>query len=211
MALQLGDVAPDFVAESTAGMIRFHEWKRDRWALLFSHPEDFTPVCTTEIGAAAALKPEFDKRATRLLAVSVDPLDSHYRWLRDVQDVAGCAVEFPIVADPNRWIASLYGMIPPHSTRRQTARVAFIIGPDDRIRLIVAYPPSTGRNFRELLRALDSIQLAERYGVATPANWEAGEDVIIPTGLSGEEAAARVPKGFVARKPYLRVTPDPTR
>jgi alkyl hydroperoxide reductase subunit AhpC len=209
MAIQLGDAAPDFVADSTKGTIHFHRWKQGHWALLFSHPEDFTPVCTTELGAAAALKPEFDRRNTKLLAVSVDPLDSHYRWLGDVEDVTGSAVDFPIVADPNRWVAALYGMIHPRSGAKQAARVAFLIDPENRIRLMLAYPPSTGRDFRELLRALDSIQLADAHGVATPANWQSGQEVIIPARMSDEEAAARFPKGFTTKKPYLRLTPQP--
>ena len=209
MALQLGDEAPDFVADSTQGTINFHDWKRDHWALLFSHPEDFTPVCTTELGAAAVLKEEFEQRDTKLLAVSVDPLDSHYRWLGDIEDLTGCAVNFPIVADPNRWIASLYGLIHPDATGKQAARMAFLVDPHNRVRLLLVYPPSTGRNFRELLRALDSLQVADAHGVATPAGWEKGQDVIIPVGVRDEEARRRFPKGFTARRPYFRVTPQP--
>ena len=211
MALQLGDEAPDFVADSTQGEIRFHEWKGDSWAVLFSHPRDFTPVCTTEVAAAALLKPEFDKRGAKLIAVSVDSLDSHYRWLDDIKDVCGGAVDFPILADPNGSIASHYGMIHPRATRTDTARSVFIVGPGNKVELMLTYPPSTGRNFRELLRVIDSLQLAAEHGVATPADWQEGEDVIIPVEVSSEQAATRFPKGFESKKPYLRLTRQPDR
>jgi len=211
MALQLGDEAPDFIAESTKGEIHFYEWKGDSWALLFSHPGDFTPVCTTELAAAAALKPEFDKRNTKLIATSVDSLDTHYRWLSDIKDVSGTEVDFPIIEDPNRWVASLYGMIHPKASGRETARSAFIVGPDNKVELMLVYPPSTGRNFRELLRVIDSLQLAAQHGVSTPADWQDGQDVIIPIEVSDEQAWTRFPKGFAAKKPYLRMTRQPER
>jgi alkyl hydroperoxide reductase subunit AhpC len=210
MAIQLGDEAPDFVAETTQGDIRFRDWKRGRWALLLSHPGDFTPVCTTELAALARLWPEFDGRDTRVMAVSVDPLDTHYRWLGELEKLAGVPVPFPIAADPNRWIMTLYGMIHPGGGR-YAVRSAFLIGREDYVQLMLAYPACTGRDFTELLRVLDSLQLADEYGIATPEGWHAGEDVVIPPDMSSDEAGERFPKGIEARRPYLRVTPQPDR
>lgn len=208
MAVHLGDLAPDFVAETTEGEIHFHEWKRDRWALLVSHPADFTPVCTTELAALAALSAEFERRATKVIAVSVDPLDTHFRWLNDIEKLAGAPVGFPIAADPNRWITKLYGMIHP-SSGRDAVRLAVLIDPSHRVRLMLAYPACTGRDFGELLRVLDSLRLADRYGVATPAGWRSGQEVLIPTRMSLAEAHERFPKGVRADTPYLRLTPQP--
>jgi alkyl hydroperoxide reductase subunit AhpC len=209
MTIHLGDEAPDFVAETTQGEIRFHEWKRGKWALLVSHPADFTPVCTTELAALAALSAEFERRDTSVIAVSVDPLDTHFRWLNDIERLAGAPVDYPIAADPNRWITKLYGMIHP-SSGRSAVRVAVLIDPDDRVRLMLAYPACTGRDFGELLRVLDSLQLADRYGVATPAGWRSGQDVIVPLDISASEAEERFPKGLEAKTPYLRMTPQPS-
>ena len=211
MAIRLGDDAPDFTAETTQGQLRFLEWKGDSWAVLFSHPKDFTPVCTTEIGAVAALKPEFDKRDVKVIGLSVDPVDSHERWESDIADVTGNTVNFPMIADPDRTIADLYDMIHPNASDTTTVRSVFVIGPDNKIKLTLTYPASTGRNFDEILRVIDSLQLTAGYKVATPANWKDGEDVIIVPAVSDEEAAERFPKGFEAKKPYLRLTPQPNR
>jgi alkyl hydroperoxide reductase subunit AhpC len=211
MTIRLGDVAPDFTAETTQGTIHFHAWKGNSWAMLFSHPRDFTPVCTTELGAVAALKAEFDKRNTKLIEVSVDPLESHRGWARDIQDVTGYAPNFPMIADPDRRIATLYDMIHPNASDTATVRSVFIIGPDHKVKLTLTYPASTGRNFQELLRVLDSLQLTANYSVATPADWHDGEDVIVVPALSDDEARAKFPKGFIAKKPYLRVTPQPNK
>ena len=211
MALRLGDKAPDFTAETTQGTLRFHEWKGDDWAVLFSHPKDFTPVCTTELGAVAGLKPEFDQRGTKVIGLSVDPVDSHERWESDIADVTGNTVNFPMIADPDRTIADLYDMIHPNASDTTTVRSVFVIGPDNKIKLTLTYPASTGRNFDEILRVIDSLQLTAGYKVATPANWKDGEDVIIVPAVSDEEAAERFPKGFEAKKPYLRLTPQPNR
>jgi len=211
MAIRLGDDAPDFTAETTEGTLRFHEWKGDSWAVLFSHPKDFTPVCTTELGAVAALKPEFDKRDVKVIGLSVDPVDSHERWESDIADVTGNTVNFPMIADPDRTIADLYDMIHPNASDTTTVRSVFVIGPDNKIKLTLTYPASTGRNFDEILRVIDSLQLTAGYKVATPANWKDGEDVIIVPAVSDEEAAERFPKGFEAKKPYLRLTPQPNR
>ena len=209
MAVLLGDEAPDFTADTTQGTIRFREWKQGRWAMLMSHPGDFTPVCTTELAAVATLMPEFEKRNTRVIAVSVDPLDTHYRWLSDVEELAEVPITFPLAADPNRWVSGLYGMVHPSASGRDTVRSVFIIDPDDRVRVMLAYPPCTGRNFEELLRVLDSLQLADKHQVVTPAGWQNGQDVLISTDVSNEEARTRFPKGFEAKKPYLRFTPQP--
>ena len=211
MAIRLGDDAPDFKADTTQGALSFHEWKGDSWAVLFSHPKDFTPVCTTELGAVAALKPEFDKRDVKVIGLSVDPVDSHERWESDIADVTGNAVNFPMIADPDRTIADLYDMIHPNASDTTTVRSVFVIGPDNKIKLTLTYPASTGRNFDEILRVIDSLQLTAGYKVATPANWKDGEDVIIVPAVSDEEAAERFPKGFEAKKPYLRLTPQPNR
>jgi len=211
MAIQLGDIAPDFTADTTQGTIRFHEWKGDGWAVLFSHPKDFTPVCTTELGAVAALKPEFDKRNTKVIGLSVDPVESHNRWEMDIKDVTGNAVNFPMIGDPERTVASLYGMIHPNASDTMTVRSVFVVGPDNKVKLTLTYPASTGRNFQELLRVIDSLQLTAKYAVATPADWTPGGDVIITNGVSDEDAKTRFPKGFETKKPYLRVTPQPDR
>jgi alkyl hydroperoxide reductase subunit AhpC len=211
MTIRLGDLAPDFSVETTHGAIDFHAWKGDSWAVLFSHPRDFTPVCTTELGAVARLKGEFDKRNTKVIGLSVDPLESHQRWQGDIQDVTGQAVNFPMIADPDRRVAILYDMIHANASDTATVRSVFIIGPDHKVKLTLTYPASTGRNFQEVLRILDSLQLTAYYAVATPADWRDGEDVIIVPALSDAEASARFPKGFIAKKPYLRVTPQPNK
>jgi thioredoxin-dependent peroxiredoxin len=211
MAIQLGDVAPDFTAETTQGPVTFHAWKADSWAVLFSHPKDFTPVCTTELGAVAALKPEFDKRNTKVIGLSVDPIDSHRKWEGDIKDVTGNEVNFPMIADPDKTVATLYGMIHPNASDTMTVRSVFVVGPDQKVKLTLTYPASTGRNFDEVLRVIDSLQLTAQYAVATPADWKDGQDVIITNGVSDEDAKIRFPKGFEAKKPYLRVTPQPNK
>jgi thioredoxin-dependent peroxiredoxin len=211
MPVRIGDEAPDFTAETTQGTISFHEWKGDSWAVLFSHPKDFTPVCTTELGAVAALKPEFDERDTKVIGLSVDPVESHREWEGDIADVTGNTVNFPMIADPDKEVADLYDMIHPNASDTLTVRSVFVVGPDHKVKLTLTYPASTGRNFQEILRAIDSLQLTAGYSVATPADWNQGEDVIIAPALSDEEAKERFPKGFEAKKPYLRVTPQPDR
>lgn len=209
MALRLGDLVPDFAADTTAGRIEsFHKWKEGVWAILFSHPRDFTPVCTTELGAVAALKAEFDKRNTKAIGISVDSLESHERWVGDIKDVTGHALNFPLIADPDKTVANLYDMIHPNASDTVTVRSVFVIGPDNKLKLTLTYPASTGRNFLELLRVIDSLQLTATHSVATPADWKSGEDVIIVPGVSDAEAQQRYP-GFVAKKPYLRVIPQP--
>jgi alkyl hydroperoxide reductase subunit AhpC len=211
MAVRLGDEAPDFTAETTEGTINFHEWKGDSWAVLFSHPKDFTPVCTTELGTVAALKPEWDKRNTKVIGLSVDPLDSHEKWAGDIEDVTGSKLNFPLIADDDRKVADLYDMIHPNANDTLTVRSVFIVGPDNKVKLNLTYPASTGRNFQELLRVIDSLQLTAGYSVATPADWKDGEDVIIVPAVSDEDAKAKFPKGWDAKKPYLRVTPQPNK
>ncbi|MFP4511467.1 MAG: peroxiredoxin [Acidimicrobiales bacterium] len=211
MSLHLGDTAPDFTAESTEGTINFHEYLGDSWGVLFSHPADFTPVCTTELGRAAALKPEFDKRNVKVLGLSVDPLDDHRTWSGDIEETQGHALNFPLIADPDRHVADLYDMVPPAAENNQTVRSVFVIGPDKKIKLTITYPASTGRNFDEILRVIDSLQLTADYKVATPVDWSDGEDVVILAGVSDEEAKERFPKGFNPVKPYLRMTPQPNR
>jgi thioredoxin-dependent peroxiredoxin len=211
MAIRLGDVAPDFTADTTDGKVNFYEWKGNSWAVLFSHPKDFTPVCTTELGAVAKLKSEFEKRNTKVIGLSVDPVDSHNRWAGDIADVTGSALNFPLIADPDRSIAMSYDMIHPNASETATVRSVFIIGPDNKVKLTLTYPASTGRNFQELLRVIDSLQLTANHQVATPADWKNGEDVIIVPAVSDEDAKKKFPKGFVAKKPYLRVTPQPDR
>jgi alkyl hydroperoxide reductase subunit AhpC len=208
MAIRLGDEAPDFTADTTEGRINFHEWKQGKWAVLFSHPRDFTPVCTTELGAVAKLKGEFDKRNTKVIGLSVDPLDSHHRWSGDIRDVTGAEVNFPMIADPDKSVATKYDMIHPNASDTATVRSVFVISPDNKIKLTLTYPASTGRNFAELLRVIDSLQLTATHQVATPADWQSGDDVIIVPAVSDEDAQKRFP-GFVAKKPYLRVTPQP--
>ena len=209
MSLRLGDIAPDFTAQSTEGEVKFHEFLGDSWGILFSHPADFTPVCTTELGKTALLKEEFAKRNTKVLAVSVDPLDSHIGWKGDINETQNCSVEFPILADPDKNIASLYDMIHPNASEKATVRSLFIIGPDKKVKLIITYPASTGRNFNEVLRVLDSLQLTANHSVATPADWNHGEDVIVVPSISTEDALQKFPKGVKEVKPYLRYTPQP--
>ena len=208
--LRLGDTAPDFVQESTAGTIRFHEWAGDSWVVLFSHPADFTPVCTTELGKTAALGGEFQKRNVKPIAVSVDPLEAHKSWVRDINETQACEVDFPILADSDRKVATLYDMIHPNSLANATVRSVFIIDPKKVIRTTLTYPASTGRNFDEILRVIDSLQLTDRHKVATPANWKQGDDVIIVPSLQDpDEIAQRFPQGYKTVKPYLRITPQP--
>jgi thioredoxin-dependent peroxiredoxin len=209
MSLQLGDLAPDFTAQTTEGPITFHAWLGNSWGVLFSHPKDFTPVCTTELGEVAKLKPEFEKRGTKVIGLSVDPVADHVAWSRDIADVQGQAPNFPMIADADRRISLLYGMIHPSASDSMTVRSVFVIGPDKRIKLTLTYPASTGRNFDELLRVLDSLQLTARHQVATPANWKAGQDVIIVPAVSDADARARYPHGWRAPKPYLRFVPAP--
>ena len=210
MTIRLGDIAPDFTADTTQGPVSFHQWKGNSWAVLFSHPKDFTPVCTTELGRAAQLKPEFEKRNCKLIGLSVDPVDSHRKWEGDIKDVTGHAVNFPMIGDPERKVALLYDMIHPNASENATVRSVFFIGPDNKVKLTITYPASTGRNFDELLRVLDSLQLTANHSVATPVDWKHGEDVIIVPAVSDEDAAKRFP-GYVAKKPYLRVTPMPKK
>jgi alkyl hydroperoxide reductase subunit AhpC len=211
MTIRIGDEAPDFTADTTEGKIDFYQWKGNGWAVLFSHPKDFTPVCTTELGAVARLKSEFDKRNTKVIGLSVDPVDSHHRWAGDIKDVTGSELNFPLIADPDRSIAMMYDMIHPNASETATVRSVFIIGPDNKVKLTLTYPASTGRNFAELLRVIDSLQLTANHSVATPADWKQGEDVIIVPAVSDEDARKKFPKGFTAKKPYLRVTPQPDR
>ncbi len=211
MTLRLGDIAPDFTAETTAGRINFHEWLGDSWGILFSHPADYTPVCTTELGTVAKIKSEFDKRNTRCIAVSVDPIDSHHSWIHDINETQNTTVNYPIIADPDRTVADLYDMIHPNEMDNMTVRSVFVISPDKKIKLTLTYPASTGRNFDELLRVIDSLQLTAQHQVATPANWKDGDDCIIVPAVTNEQAAEKFPKGFVEVKPYLRVTPQPNR
>jgi alkyl hydroperoxide reductase subunit AhpC len=209
MALQLGDTAPDFTADTTEGTIVFHEWLGDGWGVLFSHPKDFTPVCTTELGTVAKLKDEFAKRNTKVIAISVDPIESHERWVPDINETQDTTVNFPIIADPDRKVADLYGMIHPNASDTMTVRSVFVVGPDKKIKLTLTYPASTGRNFQEILRVIDSLQLTAQHQVATPADWRHGDDVIIVPAVSDEAAKEKFPKGWNAKKPYLRLTPQP--
>ena len=211
MAVRLGDEAPDFTADTTEGRISFHEWIGDGWAILFSHPADFTPVCTTELGTVAKLKPEFDKRNVKAIGLSVDPIDSHKSWINDINETQSTTVNFPIVADPDREIANLYDMIHPNALNNLTVRSVFIIGADKKVKLTLTYPASTGRNFDEILRVIDSLQLTANHKVATPANWQDGDDCIVVPAVSDDEAKELFPKGFKAIKPYLRVTPQPNK
>jgi thioredoxin-dependent peroxiredoxin len=211
MALRLGDIAPDFTAETTEGPISFHEWIGDSWACLFSHPKDFTPVCTTELGEASRLKPEFEKRNAKVIGLSVDQTDSHKRWAEDIRETQGTALNFPVIADPDHKVAELYDMIHPEVSDVFTVRSVFIIGPDKKVKLMITYPASTGRNFDEILRVIDSLQLTASYSVATPVNWKDGDDVIIVPSLSDEAAKAKFPGGWKTLKPYLRVVPQPNK
>jgi thioredoxin-dependent peroxiredoxin len=209
MALQLGDEAPNFTAETTDGSVNFHEWIGNSWAVLFSHPKDFTPVCTTELGRLSALKGEFDKRNVKVLGLSVDPLNSHKEWANDIKETQGHALNFPLIADPDRKVANLYGMIHPNANDTLTVRSVFVIGPDKKIKLSLTYPASTGRNFDELLRVIDSLQLTAKHKVATPVDWKQGQDVIIVPSVSDEDAKKAFPNGWKTVKPYLRVVPQP--
>lgn len=208
MAIRLGDTAPDFTAESTAGTIKFHEHLGDSWGVLFSHPKDYTPVCTTELGRVAALKPEFDKRGVKVLGLSVDTVEDHEGWAKDIEETQGTALNFPLLADPERKVADAYDMIHPKALNTLTVRSVFVIAPDKTVKLTLTYPASTGRNFDELLRVIDSLQLTANQSLATPADWKPGQDVIISPGVSDEEAAKRFP-GYTTVKPYLRTTPAP--
>jgi alkyl hydroperoxide reductase subunit AhpC len=209
VALQLGDEAPDFTAETTIGTIRFHEWLGNSWGVLFSHPKDFTPVCTTELGEVARIKHEFDRRGVKVLALSVDPLDAHVRWSRDIEETQGHAPNFPLIADPERTVSDMYGMIHPNASDTTTVRSVFVIGPDKKIKLTLTYPQSTGRNFDEILRVVDSLQLTAYHKVSTPANWQPGDDVIILPAVTDDEARQRFPDGWRTLKPYLRLVPQP--
>ena len=218
MALQLGDIVPDFTADTTEGRISFHQWLGDSWGVLFSHPKDFTPVCTTELGSMARLKPEFDRRNTKIIGLSVDPVESHARWSNDILESQGHAPNFPMIGDPTLEVAKLYGMLPASTegtsdgrtaVNNQTVRTVFIIGPDKRVKLMIVYPMTTGRNFHEVLRVIDSLQLTVNHKVATPANWEPGEDVIIAGSVSDEDAKKIYPQGWRAPRPYLRFVPQP--
>jgi alkyl hydroperoxide reductase subunit AhpC len=207
--LRLGDEAPDFTAETTEGTVSFYDWKGDSWAVLFSHPKDFTPVCTTELGRVAGLKPEFDKRNVKVIGISVDTSDNHEAWGQDIKDVTGNELNFPLIADPDRKVADLYDMIHPNASETATVRSVFVIGPDNKVKLTLTYPASTGRNFDELLRVIDSLQLTAGHQVATPSDWKQGEDVIIVPAVSDEEARDRFPDGWKTIKPYLRMVPQP--
>ena len=209
MTIQLGDIAPDFKAQSTMGEFNFYKWLGDSWGVLFSHPKDFTPVCTTELGEVAKLKAEFDKRGVKVVALSVDSVSDHEAWLNDINMTQDTQVNFPIIADTDRIVSDLYGMIHPHASDTLTVRCVFIIGPDKKVKLMIAYPASTGRNFSEILRVIDSLQLTSNYSVATPVNWKHGDDCIVVPSLSDEEARNKFVKGFKTIKPYLRITPQP--
>jgi thioredoxin-dependent peroxiredoxin len=218
MAFRIGDTAPDFEADTTEGRIRFHEWIGDSWAILFSHPKDFTPVCTTELGHMAGMKPEFDRRNVKIVGISVDPVEDHRRWAQDIEDATGHRPNYPMIGDPNLTVAKLYDMLPASAgdtsqgrtpADNQTVRNVFVIGPDKKIKAILAYPMTTGRNFAEILRLVDSLQLTARHPVSTPANWNPGEEVIIVTSVSDEQAKEKFPQGWKAVKPYLRYTQQP--
>ncbi len=218
MTLAIGDTAPDFEAETTEGKIRFHEWLGNSWGMLFSHPKDFTPVCTTELGTMARMKPDFDKRNTKIIGLSVDPVDNHKKWAEDIKDVVGFAPNYPMIGDTDLKVSKAYGMLPAATSGgaagrtaadNQTVRNVFIIGPDKKIKLILVYPMTTGRNFDEVLRVLDSLQMTAKHRVATPANWKQGEDVIIAGSVSDDEAKKIWPQGFKAPRPYIRIVPQP--
>jgi alkyl hydroperoxide reductase subunit AhpC len=211
MAIRLGDTAPDFTAETTEGKINLYDYLGDGWGVLFSHPKDFTPVCTTELGEVAKLKPEFDKRNVKVLGLSVDALDNHKGWAADIEETQGAKLNFPVIADEDHKVSDLYDMIHPNANDTLTVRSVFIIGADKKVKLIITYPASTGRNFDEILRVIDSLQLTANYSVSTPVNWKQGEDVIIAGTVTDEEAKTKFPKGWKALKPYLRVTPQPDK
>jgi alkyl hydroperoxide reductase subunit AhpC len=211
MSLRLGDVAPDFTAESTEGTINFHEWLGESWGVLFSHPKDFTPVCTTELGAVAKLKGEFDKRGVKVIGVSVDAVSDHKNWNKDIEETQGIGLNYPLIGDKDKKVAELYGMIHPNSLESLTVRTVFVIGPDKKVKLTITYPASTGRNFNEILRVIDSLQLTAEYSVSTPVDWVDGDDVIIAPAISDKDAEKKFPKGFKKLKPYLRLTPQPNK
>ncbi len=211
MAIQLGDTAPDFTQNSTTGPIKFHEYLGNSWGVLFSHPKAFTPVCTTELGMVAKLKPEFDKRNVKVLGLSVDPVEDDHKWSKDIEETQGTKLNFPIVSDTDRSVATLYGMIHPNAGDTMTVRSVFIIGPDKKVKLTITYPPSTGRNFDEVLRVIDSLQLTANHKVATPVNWKDGQECIVLPSISNEDAKKLFPKGFKEIKPYLRTTPQPNK
>jgi alkyl hydroperoxide reductase subunit AhpC len=209
-ALRLGDDAPDFDADTTEGPLRFHDWLGDNWGVLFSHPKDFTPVCTTELGEVARIKAEFDRRGVRVIGLSVDPLDAHHRWSNDIEETQGHRPNFPMIADPDRRVSQLYGMIHPNASETTTVRSVFVVGPDKKIKLMLTYPQSTGRDFDEILRVIDSLQLTANHKVSTPVNWRQGEHVIIIPAVGDDEARERFPGGWKTVKPYLRIVPQPT-
>ena len=209
MSLQLGDTVPDFTQSSSEGEISFYDWAGDSWVVLFSHPADYTPVCTTELGEVAKLKPEFDQRNTKVIALSVDDADSHQGWIGDINETQNTNINYPILADADKKVSDLYNMIHPNANAKVTVRTVFVIDPERKLRLTLTYPPSTGRNFNEILRVIDSLQLTDKYQVATPANWEEGEDVVVAPSISTEEAKQKFSKGVTEIKPYLRMTPQP--
>jgi alkyl hydroperoxide reductase subunit AhpC len=211
MTLQLGDTVPDFTQESSEGPIHFYEWMEDKWVVLFSHPADYTPVCTTELGEVAKLKPEFDKRNVKVIALSVDDTKSHEGWIKDINETQKTTVNYPILADADRKVSNLYGMIHPNANPNVTVRSVFVIDPNKKLRLTITYPPSTGRNFDEILRVIDSLQLTDQYSVATPANWKDGDDCVVVPSIPTEEAKQKFPKGVTEIKPYLRMTPQPNK
>lgn len=211
MALRLGDTAPDFKAKTTEGEISFHEWLGDSWGILFSHPADYTPVCTTELGTVAKIKDQFDKRNVKVMALSVDPLDSHNEWVKDINETQNTKVNYPIIADDDQKVSELYDMIHPNASDKLTVRSVFIVGPDKKIKLILTYPASTGRNFDELLRVIDSLQLTANYSVATPANWVDGQDVVVAPAIATADIPSKFPKGYKEIRPYLRTTPQPNK
>jgi len=211
MSLRLGDTAPDFTQESTEGPIHFNDWKGDSWAILFSHPADFTPVCTTELGMVAKLKPEFDRRNVKPIGLSVDPLESHVKWVGDIAETQGTALNYPLLADADRKVATLYDMLQGGEGATGTVRSVFVIDPAGKLRLTLTYPASTGRNFDEILRVIDSLQLTDKYKVATPVNWQAGNDCVVLPAIKNEEADTLFPRGYTELKPYLRMTPDPSK
>ena len=209
--LRLGDIAPNFTAETSLGKIDFYEYLGDSWGVLFSHPADYTPVCTTELGKTASLKPEFDKRNVKVMALSVDNVSSHKGWITDINETQGVEVNFPIIADQDKTISEAYGMLHPNASATLTVRSLFIIAPDKTVKLIISYPASTGRNFQEILRVIDSLQLTAKYSVATPADWQDGDDVVIANSIKNEDIPAKFPKGYTEIKPYLRITPQPNK
>lgn len=211
MVLQLGDTVPNFTQQSSEGEINFYDWAGDSWVVLFSHPADYTPVCTTELGEAARLKPEFDKRGVKVIALSVDDAESHKGWISDINETQNTTLNYPILADSDKSVSDLYGMIHPNANAKVTVRTVFVVDPNKKLRLTLTYPPSTGRNFDEILRVIDSLQLTDNYSVATPVNWKEGEDVVVSPAIPTEEAKQKFPKGVTEVRPYLRMTPQPNK